>query len=837
LLIFGTAAAVLAGVVLAWLIARDIAGRMHRLTTLAQEISGGNYARRLRFMRQDEIGRAADAFDHMAANLESTVHQLESTVHEAQADRQRIAAVLNNIADGIIRFGHDGTVDTMNPAAGRMFGVDDDADETWRIDDLLACDPRIGNTVSALSLIRPHAGESERVARDVVGCRADGTSFPLEIMVSTMDGNGSVQYIAVMRDITERQEAERKLQEQMKQAHRTRSIANAVLDAAGEGMILISPDLRITAVNRRFADMFNLSIPDVINRSMKEFGSDLDKRIGEADRFREMLYGSVRDSERRIEDTFTQIWPQQRELVMVSTPVRTRDRDHVGRVFAFRDVTHEREVDRMKTEFVSMVSHELRTPLTSIKGYVDLLLEGEVGELAPDQQEFLEIVGSNAERLVALINDILDISRIEAGKVNLTLTNVDLEPLVGRLALSLRPQIESKRQELTFHVDPHLPRVRADSARLTQIITNLLSNAQKYTPAGGKISLRAVGQGRHVCIAVTDTGIGLTPDEQGKLFTRFYRAQNRATQEAGGTGLGLAITRSLVEMHGGTISVESAPGEGSTFTVLLPQGQDAAAEPTEDTGQRRSDGRILIVEDEPDIANLLRRYLERAGYSVVTAPDAATALAIARERPLDLITLDVILPDADGFTVLEWLKNDPRTTAIPVIMLSMVADDGQGKTLGAVDYLVKPIQEEALLQRIDRLLANAQPGTVLIVDDEDDIRRLMAQQLGKAGYQTLEAVNGEEAVRMATEHELDAVFLDIRMPKMDGISALKAIRQSRSAGELPIIMMTASPGVFDAGPAAFSSLGIADLLEKPISGEELAQTIARHLRQGNEARS
>ena len=835
LLVFGTAAAVLAGLVLAWLIASDIAGRTGRLTTLALEISGGSYGKRLRFRRQDEIGRAANAFDQMADHLQATMGQLEEAARQEQAGRHQLAAILNNVADGIITFRPDGTITESNIAVERMFDMTEDELRGARVDDLLACDPRGNGPASALALILPPDHETEGAMHLVHGCRDGEISFPLEVAVSQMPDGDGPQYIGVMRDITERVEAERKLQEQYEQAHRTRSIANAVLDAAGEGMILISPDQKITAVNRRFADMFKISIPAVIGHSMKEYGPDLNKRIGETDRFREMLWTSVGDSERRIEDAFTQVWPQHRELAMVSTPVRTRDAVHIGRVFAFRDVTHEREVDRMKTEFVSMVSHELRTPLTSIKGYVDLLLEGEVGDLSPEQHEFLEIVGSNAERLVSLINDILDISRIEAGKITLNLAPVDLRALIDRLALSFRPQIEAKRQALVVDIPANLPHVRGDHDRLVQIFTNLISNAHKYTPAGGHITIRALSQGRNVRLSVADTGIGLTPEERAQLFARFYRAQNRTTQEVGGTGLGLSITRSLVEMHGGSIAVDSTPGEGSTFTVFLPevpaQPSPLPATPASENGARRErvDGRILIVEDEPDIANLIRRYLARAGYEVLTAPDAATALQIARERPLDLITLDVILPDADGFTLLEWLKSDPRTAAIPVIVLSMVADDGQGRTLGAVDYLAKPIREDALLQRIDRLLADAHPGTILVVDDEPDIRRLLAQQLAKAGYQTLEAGDGGEAVRIATEHELDAIFLDIRMPVMDGISALQAIRQVRTPAELPIIMMTASPGMMDAAESLVASLGIADLLEKPISGEELAQTIAKNL--------
>ena len=224
----------------------------------------------------------------------------------------------------------------------------------------------------------------------------------------------------------------------------------------------------------------------------------------------------------------------------------------------------------MKTEFVSLVSHELRTPLTSIKGYVDLLIDGTVGELEPMQIEFLEIVQSNTDRLVSLINDLLDISRIEARRMELHLTPVDLQLVVRNVVAMLGPQIAAKGQTLALCGADALPEVVADGNRITQVVTNLLSNAHKYTPSGGHIAITITTEPSALRIAVRDTGVGLTADEQAQLFTKFFRAANPMTQDVGGTGLGLTITRSLVEMHGGQIRVEIAPGAGSEFSFTLP---------------------------------------------------------------------------------------------------------------------------------------------------------------------------------------------------------------------------------------------------------------------------
>ncbi|MBM4315269.1 MAG: cell wall metabolism sensor histidine kinase WalK, partial [Deltaproteobacteria bacterium] len=245
---------------------------------------------------------------------------------------------------------------------------------------------------------------------------------------------------------------------------------------------------------------------------------------------------------------------------------------YLGRLFVFRDVTHEREVERLKSEFVSLVSHELRTPLTSIVGYVNLLLDGDAGELNEEQISFLETVKRNSDRLTLLVSDLLDVSRIEAGAILLKSTEVDLVPLLQGVAECLRLQIESKKQILNIDVGSELPPVSGDTNRITQILTNLLSNAHKYTPPGGSIHITASLENEHVRISMKDTGIGLSKEEQNKLFTKFFRAENPATQKVGGTGLGLWITRSLVEMQGGEIKVTSAPGEGSTFSFTLPVG-------------------------------------------------------------------------------------------------------------------------------------------------------------------------------------------------------------------------------------------------------------------------
>jgi signal transduction histidine kinase/ActR/RegA family two-component response regulator len=383
-------------------------------------------------------------------------------------------------------------------------------------------------------------------------------------------------------------------------------------------------------------------------------------------------------------------------------------------------------LSRTKDEFVSLVSHELRTPLTSVKGYVDLLLDGEVGDISADQREFLGIVRNNADRLIVLINELLDLARIESGRTQIVHESVDLRALLYRVVESLRPQFDAKHQTLTLDVTsdaPSLLRVAGDPARLTQVFVNLLSNAHKYTPDGGVITLATRRVENRVQVDVIDTGIGLSSLDQERLFEKFFRSSNPAVQSAGGTGLGLAITRELVRLHGGEVSVSSQPHVGSTFTVTLPAEPGSQLAPSSNATSNVTSGhttaaaairgsdpgasrakRVLVVDDEPDIAGLIRRYLERGGYSVSVAGTAAEAVQLAQSDPPDLITLDIKLPDADGFTVIEWLRAHPQTATIPVIPISILPDTGRAQSMGIEDYLNKPVDEALLLSKVDRIL-------------------------------------------------------------------------------------------------------------------------------------
>jgi PAS domain S-box-containing protein len=618
-----------------------------------------------------------------------------------------------------------------------------------------------------------------------------------------------------------------------RQACEQLALTRAILEATPDGIVVLDHTGKPLLTNRRLSELIGVTATQ--SRDVGEFFARADEVFEDVAPVRELAAQALAHPEEEIHTTLIVRAPR-RELAVTSKPVRGDDGEVLGRLILHRDVTREREVDRMKTEFVSLVSHELRTPLTSIKGYVDLLLDGDVGAVSDEQGGFLRIVKNNADRLVALINDLLDVSRIEAGKVELRLAPLDVATIVGQVASSLVPQLEAKGQTLRLDLPDDLPLVSADADRVAQVVTNLLSNAHKYTPAGGRIEVTAHRDGARVVVEVRDRGIGMSEDELGKLFTKFYRATNRTTEQVGGTGLGLTIAKSLVEMHGGTIGVESAPGAGTTFAFTLPvagAASSAAAPSAPAAASRaavvRSGARVLVVEDEPDIAQLIRRYLQRGGYGVLIASDGAEGLRLARDEQPDVITLDVLMPGVDGLTVLEWLKSDPTTAGIPVVLLSIVPDDGRAARLGAVDYLNKPVDPDVLLAHVARVLEQPNGRTVLVADDDDRVRRLIGLQLAEAGYAVLDARDGAEAVEAARRARPDLVLLDVGMPGRDGISALRTLRQDPQTRCIPVALMTALPNGLRTDGPVLAGLDVAALLTKPFTVDELAGALAAAL--------
>ncbi len=451
-----------------------------------------------------------------------------------------------------------------------------------------------------------------------------------------------------------------------------------------------------------------------------------------------------------------------------------------------------REVDKLKSQFLANMSHELRTPLNSIIGFSRVILKGIDGPITDLQQQDLTAINSSGQHLLNLINDVLDISKIEAGKMELAFEdNVSLGDLINSAMSTAVGLTKDKPIKLERIVPADLPTVRADPTRIRQVIINFLSNAAKFTEEG-TITVKALLQRNargipEVMVGVTDTGIGITPEDQTKLFQAFTQVDASPTRKTGGTGLGLSISRRLIEMHGGRIGVHSEASKGSTFYFTIPV---PGAGPDNADGENAKS--ILAIDDDRMVINLYERYLKEHGYHVVPLTDPAHAVEMARQIKPFAITLDIMMPNRNGWTVLEMLKADPVTRNIPVVICSIVEDQEKGFSLGAADYLTKPILEDDLVTALNRLNGDGSIHEVLVVDDDADDLRLVQKILQEHTQYTVRlAHGGPEGLAAIQAKPPHAVILDLFMPELDGFAFLEAIRADKAFRDIPVIIFTA----------------------------------------------
>jgi CheY-like chemotaxis protein/anti-sigma regulatory factor (Ser/Thr protein kinase) len=442
------------------------------------------------------------------------------------------------------------------------------------------------------------------------------------------------------------------------------------------------------------------------------------------------------------------------------------------------------------------MSHELRTPLNAIIGYSEMLKEDAEEHGNDDYVSDLEKIRSSGKHLLALINDVLDLSKIEAGKMELFLETFDVRTAVNDVVTTVHPLINANANTLELKFAENLGLIRADLTKTRQMLLNLLSNASKFTNHG-RIGLSVSRDQSGFVFAVSDSGIGMTDEQMTRLFEAFSQAEASTTRRYGGTGLGLAITKRFSEMMGGSVSVESKPGVGSTFTIRIPEDVDAAlnaakqseSHSTVENGAGHA-GRVLVIDDESSVRTLLRRFLSREGFSVDEAPSGEAGLARAREVKPDAITLDVIMPGMDGWSVLAALKADPTLADIPVIMLTVVDDKRKGYALGAADFLTKPIDREHLKRVLVRYGAGTSSHRVLLVEDDLATTELMKRTLESEGWDVVLARNGREGLEKLDAAQPSLILLDLMMPEMDGFDFVERLRSDRKS-DIPVVIVTA----------------------------------------------
>jgi signal transduction histidine kinase/DNA-binding response OmpR family regulator len=467
-------------------------------------------------------------------------------------------------------------------------------------------------------------------------------------------------------------------------------------------------------------------------------------------------------------------------------------RQRTAEVAAARDEAI--RASQAKSDFLASMSHELRTPLNAIIGYSEILLEESDDLVRPELRPDLKKIRGAGKHLLGLINDILDLSKIEAGKMDLFLESIDVAALLADVSATVQPLMAKNGNMFEVRCDLGLGVAHSDQTKVKQILLNLLSNAAKFTKQG-RITLAARrlarGENDRLEFEVSDTGIGMTTEQMAKLYSAFSQADASTTRNYGGTGLGLAITKHFCVMLGGDVTVRSELGKGSTFVVTLPAVCPAADERLSPERTEGTAGTVLVIDDERATHDLLERELGARGYRVVHAAGGREGLRLAHEVRPDAITLDVIMPELDGWAVLRELKADADLKSIPVVLVTVLGDREMGYALGAADYLTKPIDPEALLDVLGRFHAGCGEIPVLVVDDDPMTREMLRRILSKRGWSVTEAADGLDALSALGKRQPGVVLLDLMMPGMDGFEVLDAMRREASWRDIPVVVVTA----------------------------------------------
>jgi signal transduction histidine kinase/CheY-like chemotaxis protein len=629
--------------------------------------------------------------------------------------------------------------------------------------------------------------------------------------------------VLAMEDVTERRRAEAELEA-------IETYAQDIVDTVRKPLLILDPALRVRSANRAFYETFHVSQTETENRLIYELGNAQWDIPALRTLLEDIIPAESVFNDFELEHDFPSIG---RRVMLLNA--RKLQAGHHGEllVLGLEDVTERRcaeedtakareaaeTANKTKSLFLANMSHELRTPLNAILGYSEMLLEEAAEmELAASFGADLEKIGSAGRHLLALINDILDLSKIEAGKMELFLEDFDVAELIAEVASTIRPMVESNANTLHLQVAPGLGEMHADQMKVRQGLYNLLSNAVKFTQ-DGEVTVTAVreqmDEREWMVFQVADTGIGLGADQIVRLFQDFTQADTSTTRRFGGTGLGLALTRRFCQMMGGDVTVHSVPGEGSVFTIKIPAVvSDLPAAPGEQPPAAAPDalalalaggdapdaeapeaaveaGCVLVIDDDPVQRDLMTRFLGKEGFHVRTAASGREGLRLARQIHPVAITLDVMMPEMDGWSVLRTLKSDAALRDIPVVMLTMVDDPDRGFALGASDYATKPVNRQRLSRILRKHTCQNPPCPVLLVDDDPVARALTRKVLEKEGWKVCEAEHGLAAMECLKNQRPNLILLDLMMPVMDGFEFAEQVRLHEEWRSIPIVVLSA----------------------------------------------
>jgi PAS domain S-box-containing protein len=748
----------------------------------------------------------------------------ELALREAQEHNELI---LDSAGEGIFGLDIEGRVTFYNRAAADMLG--------YRPDELLG--KSMHETV--------HYAHADGTDYDAVGCpmraafhdgvthhidgevlwHKDGTAFPVEYSATPISRDGNlVGAVVVFHDITARQAAETEIK-------RINFLSDIALELTESGYWHVDysdPDYYYQS--ERAANILGDPAKEDGRYHLQDewFAHLVEANPETADLTAERYQGAIDGKYPSYNSIYAYKRPVDGRIVWVHAfgKVVRDEHDKIRFMYgAYQDITAQKEAaealarakeaadaaNQAKSAFLANMSHELRTPMNAILGYSEMLIE-EAEDV--DQEDFipdLQKINKAGTHLLALINDVLDLAKVESGRMEAFAEDIDIDSLIDEVSGTAHPLIEKNNNTLSIERGQNLGKAHQDLTKLRQTLFNLLSNAAKFTH-DGTITLHANRTEQAgvdwLTFAVSDTGIGIAADKIEHVFEEFTQADNSTTRDYGGTGLGLSISRRFCEMLGGDLTVKSALGEGSTFTICLPatlpeaHDQHPAADTVMTTDMAEADleslrkagpgSTVLVIDDDPETCEIIERYLTKDGYSVATATNGEQGLHLAHELLPAAITLDVMMPGMDGWSVLRMLKADPVLRKIPVVMLTMVDDRTRGYSLGAVDYLTKPVNRELLHKALSRCYcAEEDICHVLLVEDDIETREVMARALGKAGWTVSEAGNGQEALDAMSNLQPMLILLDLMMPVMDGFDFLAKLRAQPEWQQIPVIVITA----------------------------------------------
>ncbi len=729
--------------------------------------------------------------------------------------------LIESTGEGIYGVDLDGRCTFLNAAGAKMIGIDADAVIGQPMHDLTHHHRPDGSPypVDECPIYKVYKdGQGCRVAGEIF-FRADGTSFPVEYTSNPIRSDGRTEgAVVTFNDVTQRRLDEERLAET---SERFRDLADNIPQLAwmanGSGQIFW--------YNQRWFD-YTGSTPE----EMKGVGWRAAHHPDHVEAVSAKFAAAVRAGE-KWEDTF----PLRRAdgvycwFLSRAVPIRGPRGDVVRWFGTNTDVTTAREVEEAlrhseehllaakrdadhakeqaeaanvsKSQFLANMSHELRTPLNAVIMYSELLQEEAEDQGVEGFIPDLDKIRAAGKHLLALVNGVLDLSKIEAGKMELYLETFGVEDMVKDVTVTIQPLVQKKHNALHLDIPPDVGQMHADLTKVRQILFNLLSNACKFTERGSvTVNVARVagerGAPEMMEFRVADTGIGLTQQQIEKLFQPFTQADASTTRKFGGTGLGLAISKRFCEMMGGDIHVESVPDHGSTFVLRLPARVSKVApvpgpdgKPSEPLADAHA-VRVLVIDDEPAVRDLMAKSLASESIVAITAADGEEGLRLAKEQTPDLIFLDVLMPKMDGWAVLTALKSDPKLAEVPVIMLTLMSDQEMGYLLGASEYLTKPIDRNRLLSVIAKYKPTDKDDGVLIVEDDEPTRQVLSRTMTRQGWAVTEANNGVVGLDRLRRHTPSLILLDLMMPEMDGFEFLAELRQEPQWQSIPVVVLT-----------------------------------------------